>query len=250
MKIVAGILMVLQAVTALALVALSVHGPSGMAVVAPVYLAAAVCLTWWSARRGGSVLSLVGPGVLTLAAAPGILLTLDYLEGRAYQRRIAGTRVTDVRDEAILSAAGRPIGVRVAYTVTVPVRGYFAIVPSLSTRDSRHERLTIHAQQRTIDGRRDPVMFEPGKAHAMVVELYPAILVIARGERCRSLTPAVRLSDSDSAAPAPLRLAISETTYGNPYHGGQERLTRGTYDLGELYRGVLAEELSPCRIGS
>jgi len=82
----------------------------------------------------------------------------------------------------------------------------------------------------------------------MVAELYPAILGIARGQRCRSLMPAASLPDS--AAPSPLRLAISETTYGNPYRGGQEQLTRGTYDLGELYRGVLAEELSPCGSGS
>ena len=44
----------------------------------------------------------------------------------------------------------------------------------------------------------------------------------------------------------PLRLTISETTYGNVYRGGREELTRGRYDLAELYRGVLAEGLTRC----
>ena len=50
----------------------------------------------------------------------------------------------------------------------------------------------------------------------------------------------------DSLEASPLRLAISETTYGIVYRGAREETTRGAYNLVDLYRGVLVEGLKPC----
>jgi hypothetical protein len=80
-----------------------------------------------------------------------------------------------------------------------------------------------------------------------VVELYPPILFIKpRGERC--LSPVLPPSLPEPSAPKPLRLDISETPYGAPWRGGREESTRAAYDLAEMYRGVLAEGLEPCKV--
>jgi len=81
-----------------------IHGPSGLALTALVYLVVAWSVTAW----------------------------------------IAATLVTDVRDEPILSTtSGRPIGVRVSYNVTVPNHGYHATTPWLTSRDPKAERLSV-----------------------------------------------------------------------------------------------------------
>lgn len=229
---------------AFVLLAVSVHGPDSLPVAAPIYFGCVVALTWWSARRFDSAHVILGVGVLALAAAPGLLLSLAALEEWAYDRRIAATRVADVRDEAILSSNGQPIGVRLSYTVSVPKRGYFGILPHIYSGESRTERLRLDAKHWTIDGRSDPTPFEPGREHTMHVELYPSIVAIVRGQRCL-------LEQAPPAIPAdvvrsPLRVSISETPYGAEYRGGHEERTRGDYDLAELYRGVLAEGLPPC----
>jgi hypothetical protein len=242
--IVAGICIALQALTGFAMLATSVHGVTGQAVAAPIYVLAAGGVTLWFARRVPSTIAVAAVGTLLLVAAPGVIGVLGYLERVAHARLIAGTRVSDVRDDPIISERGHPIGVRLTYTVSVPKRGYFAILPSLSAPGQRNERLRLDPHKWTVDGNTEEVPFEPGKSHRVVVELHPPILFIARDRRCLQTTGLPPLPES--APPVPLRVSISESTYGNTYYGGTEQLTSRSYDLAELYRGVLAEGLSPC----
>ena len=244
-RIILALFVVLQALAALGLAALSIHGPTGLIAAAPIYFVGAVCVTWVVARRGSRAIALVGTGLVTLAAAPGLVALMAGLESLAYDRRIAATRVSEVRDEAILSArTGRPIGVRLTYVVAVPKRGYFGILPSIYSSGPRTERLSLHTARWTIDGRTGATPFEPGKSHAMDVELYPGPFVLARGERCLS-SLAIPPLPTDVVA-TPLRVMISESTYGDVFRGDRERVTEGAYDLAELYRAVLAEGLRPC----
>jgi hypothetical protein len=234
---------VLETLVALGLVALSVHGPDGLPIAAASYFIVAVGITWWTARRFDSARVLLATGALALAAAPAIFALLGERDRRAYERRIAGTHVRDLRDQAILSPGGRAIGVRVSYTVTVPKRGYFGIVPSISSRDARTERLRLDARRWTIDGRSEPTPFEPGRVHLMDVELYPPLLTLVRGAPCLSGTDAPPLPDSVVRSRLPLQ--ISETRHSVVF--GEAELTRGEYDLAELYRGVLTEGFAPCQ---
>jgi hypothetical protein len=242
--VVVGLFVLLEALAALGMVVMSIHGPSGAAISAPIYFTIAAALTWWVGRRAANFLPLLGVGVAMLAAAPALVALLARIEQFQYDRRVARTQISDVRDETIMSATGHPIGVRVSYNVIVPGRGYFAITPSVYGGDPRNERLSMSAMRWSIDGVRDPKPFEPGKKHAMVVELYPAILFFKRDERCLSTASQSPIPDVSTAMP--LRIAISDTRYGNTYRGDEEKLTRNSYDIAELYRGVLAEGLKPC----
>jgi len=223
----------------------SVHGANGLATAAMIYLVVALALTSWVAARHRTIPAVLGVGLLSVAAVPTIIAVLERVEQIRSDRRVAATRIANVRDEPILSAlTGKPIGVRVSYEVTVPARGYFAITPSLYSRDPKTERLSLGSARWTIDGSRDPKPFEANKAHSMVVELYPPTLFFKRDDRCFASSWITELPESTVARP--LRIAISESMYGETWRGGREETTTGSYDLAELYRGVIAEKLAPC----
>jgi hypothetical protein len=243
-RVVTALFIVLQAFAALTMVGLSVHGVAGQAIAAPIYFLVAAGVTLWVGIRVPATFAVAGVGLLLLLGAPGVIAVLGYVERVQYERRVAATRVSDVRDEPIVSASGRTIGVRLTYAVSVPKRGYFGIVPTLSAPGPRNERLRLESVGWTVDGSREPVAFQPGRSHRMVVELYPPILFVARDKRClqSSLVPPL----PDGVDLRPLRIVIYESTFGDTYRGGSERFTRGSYDLAELYRGVLAEGLPPC----
>jgi len=194
--------------------------------------------------RVRATLAVAGVGLLAVLAAPAVIAVLGWVERLAHERRVAATRVSDVTDEPILSASGRPIGVRLSYAVSVPKRGYFGFSPSLLGSGVRNERLRLDSHRSTVDGSGEPVQFQPGRSHRIVVELYPPILFVARDKRC--LQSSVLPPLPEGAEAQPLRVTIYDTNYGNTAYGGSEQFTRGSYDLAELYRGVLAEGLSPC----
>jgi hypothetical protein len=224
-------MILVHGLAALAMVALSVHGPSWLAASAGGYFAAVVALVLWASARH-SWRFLVTAGVLMLAAPPALFLVLDKFERIRYDQRVAATRVSDVRDEPILDEAGRPIGMRLSFAVTVGESGSFAISPSVYGS----EGLRMEAVVRTLDGRKDAWQYQAGRLHRQTAELYPPILLQAPdGRRCLShaLPPLPVQSEA-----APLRIVISQT----PFAGH----TRRTYNLPQLYRNVLAEGLPPC----
>lgn len=233
MKLVAGLLIAVHALLALALFALSVHGPSGLALGAALYLAVAVALLLWAVRRSWRLL--LAAGVVMLAVPPALFLSLDSLDRSRYEARVAGTRVSEVHDEPILSGAGRPIGLRLSFAVAVPESGQFAISPSVYGAEGLH----MDAMQRALDGRVDAWDYVAGRTHRQSAELYPPILMrAADGSRCLSHF-APTLPASREAAP--LRIVIHETPFAG--HTGR------SYDLPQLYRNVIAEGLPSCKAG-
>jgi hypothetical protein len=234
------VFILLQALTAAALFMLSVHGPSSLAVAAPLYLGVAAVLTWWAGRKSWPLLIAAGAGML--AAAPGLYLVLDRAERILDERRIAATQVAEVRDEPILSA-DRPVGVRLSYQVVAPARGYFAILPAIDGA----EGFGLRPQRWTFDGRSGIEFgpFEPGKRHAVTVELYPETYSFEPG----GAVCARRLSRPllQPRRPAPLPVEIHESPYGSAARGGREERTSGSYDMATLYLNVVAV-LPACRV--
>jgi len=241
--LVAVVFILLQGLAAAALFLLSVHGPSALLYASPVYLVVAAALTWWAGRR--SWLLLVIAGFALLGAAPLTFYTLERIERVADQRRIAGTQVSNVRDEPIL-LAGRPIGIRVSYRVVTPKRGYFYIVPSVHGV-GRSEGFSLSPRRWSFDGRTGIEFgpFEPGKAHDVVVDLYPETYHSEEGNTpcfrrvVRPLPPA--------AEPVPLRIEISDSAYGSVERSGREERTRGAYDMASLL-GNVAAGVPPCKV--
>jgi hypothetical protein len=229
-KILVVLFIMLEAVAALGMLAMSVHGPAGLPLAAVVYCAVAASLTVWAARRLGSPWHLGGVGLALLALTPAIVAALSAMESRAYRRDVAATLIGNVRDEPILSASGSPIGVRLSYTVTAPKRGYYGVLPSLDEREpspKSDRRLGLSAARWTNDGSSVPIRFEAYATHEMMVELYPPLLFFGQKGRCRT-TSLVPASLPTAVNPAPLRVSISGTQYGNVYQGDTERLTRGS----------------------
>ncbi len=174
-------------------------------------------------------------GVVIAAAAAATYVVREQLEHRRYEARVAATRVSELHDEPILSAAGRPIGVRLSFAVSLPESGRFPVAPELHGADG----LYLGVLQHSLDGRADVRDYEAGRTHRLSADLHPPILMRARdGTRCLSpyhpTLPA-------AAGPVPLRIVIYET----PYAGR----TGHAYNLPQLYRNLLAEDLPTCKAG-
>ena len=240
----AVVFVVLQALAAAALFLLSVHGPSGLVYGAPVYLVLAAAVTWWASRKGW--VPLLVAGAACLAAAPGLFWTLKQAERIAYERRLAATQISDVRDEPILRA-GTPVGVRFTFSAAVPARGHFGIIPTLYPRDERVRQLQLVSLRWRFDGRPGPPdfgPFDPGRKHQLEFELYPSILSIDReGAHCRNPIAPPQLPATASGL---LLADISDSPYGAPWRGGREEPTRNTYDVAAMYRAVL--DLPTCKV--
>lgn len=234
MKLTAAAFIALQALATAALLVLSVHAPGGTALAAAVYFPVAAGLTAWAASRKSWPL-LLSAGMLLVVAAPGLYLGLDLRDQHLHRQRVAATQVSELRDEPIVSEAGRPIGVRLWFTVSVPQSGSYAISPALYGADG----LYLNAMRRSLDARAEAWDYQAGRAHRQVAELYPPILMTGPdGKRCLSPyhPPLPR-----RAAPVPLRIVIYET----PYAGRTVR----AYSLPDLYRNVMAERLPSCKAG-
>jgi hypothetical protein len=241
--LVAVLFIALQALAAAALFLLSVHGPSALIYAAPVYLIACATLTWWASR---SWVLLAIAGVALLGAAPLTYIAFEKAERIAYQRRIAGTQISEVRDEPILLAS-LPVGVRVAYRVMTPKRGYFAIFASLHGV-GRGEGFTLSPRRWSLDGSTGIEFgpFEPGRRHDVVVDLYPETYHAEEGNKpcfrrvVRPLPP--------PGEPVPLRIEIYESPFGSAERGGREERTHGAYDMASLLGNVAAAGVPPCKV--
>lgn len=254
MRAVAAVFIALEALAAFWLAAVARHGPAGLAWAALIYLAAAAAITWWaagrlSARPRAQGISLLGTaGVILLGLAPATLFVMDAIESSSREARIAATRVSEVRDQPIVSAAGRWFGVRLSFDVQLPSAGQFGIFPMLQSSDPADQGLALSANNWTIDGRPGAGKIAAGR-HRFEFELYPAILSRSlKGEFC--LSPVASPTLRASGAPAPLRLEINETPYGATWRGGREERTRTAYSVVELYRGVLSQGFQRCRDGA
>lgn len=252
MKAAAICFIAIEALAAFWLAAVTRHGPAGLGFCALAYLVAAPAATWWSLRRFQSRslaqrgLILGATGLLMLALAPALLLSLDWLERTQRDRAIAATRVGEVRDEPILTSRGQEVGVRLSFDVEFSSRNEAAgILPALLPLNYAGEHLYIGPLRRQVDGR----LYAAGKLeagrHRLVVDLHPWIVGMDRqGGLC--------LSGAAPPLPAasraePLRIEISDTTYGFPWRGGKTETTRHAYDTAGMYRNVLAETLPACR---
>jgi hypothetical protein len=241
--LVAVVFILLQALAAAALFLLSIHGPSALLYAAPVYLVVAAALTWWAGRK--SWLQLVAAGFAFIGAAPLTFYALERIERIAEERRIAGTQISDVRDEPILLAA-RPIGIRVSYRVVTPKRGYFGVFPAIEGV-GRAEGFGLSPRRWSFDGSTGIEFgpFEPGKRHDVVVDLYPETYQTEEATPCfrrvvRPLPP--------PGEPVPLRIEISDSPYGSLERSGREERTRGAYDMASLLGNVAAAGVPPCKV--
>ena len=237
---VAILFIALQALAAAALFLLSVHGPSALLYAAPAYFVVAAALTWWTSRRSWLLLAVAG--IALLGVAPLTYYALEQFERIAYERRVAGTQISEVRDEPIL-IAGLPVGVRVTYRVVTPTRGYFGIFASVDG-----DGFSLSPRRWSFDGSSGIEFgpFAPGRRHDVVVDLYPETYHAEEGNKpcfrrvVRPLPP--------TGQPARLRIEIYESPYGSVERGGRAERTVQAYDLGALLRNVAAAGVPPCKV--
>jgi len=123
----------------------SIHGPESLQAFALIYLIVANVVWWWSFLRfrrrrvKTRYFILEGVGLLALGPAFGAGAYL-YAEAKDWYR-VQHTRITGVRDELLLSDAGRPVGISLHFTAEFPLSSYYWIEASLHPPDGYSSRI-------------------------------------------------------------------------------------------------------------
>ena len=240
-----------------------VHGAGPGAVLAFLPLAAGLALLWagyvFIRRR-----SWQRKPVVFAAHAAAIVLLSELLlpgtarEASAIQETLRGVRVSNIRDEIVLSAAGNPIGVRLTFEAVVPETGSYAVSASALQPEGGY-RQYVFQWGRVI---RDSIEPAPvgGDLRQGVVYTFSKVYLpnfLSYDERTAqpcfdtSVMYGVReepfLSTASRATAIRLRTAI---------HVGREEATQSviaaeyvtgrTYDLGAFHRTVVTEGNRRC----
>ena len=198
-------------------------------------------------------------GVLAFGGIAFVVFYISlYIESASYERSVAQTRVSDVRDEPIASGDGRQIGVRVSFAAELPsTRRSDDIRPRLSAAAAMPGApmgipgFSLDAKRARIDGGdgfRWPDLRHPDLApgrHEFVFDLYPDIADMnPHGEPClSSITPPMVPA---AEVPVRFRMAVSGTSYGAIASTAQVEETRNSYSVVEMYRAVMEGAIEPC----
>ena len=164
------------------------------------------------------------------------------------QRRI---EVSNVSDEPLLSSGGKPIGIRMKYSMRFPESGPHPAAPVL---EAAHERVNKEAM-RMEDAQITPppvemlktaipgtyARYRGGVDYAFVVNMVPRFLILSP-DRTKSCISFIDANEKDvvTAGDAPTRFIVhlDGTDYGG-YLGGAPRSTQNRYSLKAFYEGAV-----------
>jgi hypothetical protein len=226
--------------------------------------ALAACTTYRFMLAGHGVLAAasfwVGGGALALGAAAFVAFYLStYLDALDRERVARRTRISNVRDEPIVTRDGHPIGVRVSFAAEFPSkRRPHEFQPQLSEHDRAATGtawsvpgLSLDVRQVQVDGaarfqlsdHRQPDL-APGR-HELALDLYPHVVHVGMdGDPCLAAGP--RPQVPDAGTPIRLRVVIPVSSYGAHAGAGEAGETRNAYDIVAMYRAVLGGAVQSC----
>lgn len=260
-KILAIIFSVVYAVLAFLLAGLlSIHGPDLMPVAVLAYFIVAATVLWLTyfffKRRSYkykdwlfllTALAVGGALVLASSISRGLLFEVD---NYYYRKRAANTKVSDMKDEVLLSPSGNPIGIRLSYSVDLPDSGYFGFRPMVWP--DKNYGVSIQTDMRLAALSVDPPLLDTNtmrhekRTYKVVADTVPYFIQTdyLREELCILYPPTEYQSSfekilTDSADPGTkYHVSIPETTY--------QALTENYYSPKIFYAGALKEGAGRC----
>jgi hypothetical protein len=241
-----------------------VHSAGPAALIAFVPLTVGLVLLW-----GGYVVILRRKDLrrkpLSFAAWACSIIVLNELilpatprQVAAMQRSLEGVKVSNIRDDLFLSAAGNPIGVRLTFSAVAARSGPYSVVPSALQPERGDTHYAFQFGRRI----RDSIAPEPvaGQLTKGVVYTFDQVylpMFVGYDERtaepCFDARVLGHLSEDQivpaisRATPTRLRTAIrvSRVEATDPVVAA-EYVTERSYDLGAFYRTIVAEGKRRC----
>jgi hypothetical protein len=168
----------------------------------------------------------------------------------AILRRIA---VLDVTDEPLLSSQGKPLGVRIRYSVQFQRAGLYFPAPALTATDERFQSRSMRIIRAEIMPRPEEMRSDSSNTgtyarykgnviYSFVVDLVPGFVIVSpdKTKSCLSFVNASErkaVTTSDDATR--FRVYIDGTDYGG-YFGGAPQFTKNVYNMRDFYEDAVA----------
>jgi len=191
---------------------------------------------------------------LSLWVVPGwrVELVVERYEDQQTTEMLRRIEVFDVSDEPLLTSQGKPLGIRMRYSVRFPREGAYSPAPILATTNEDFEE----RRMRVIGAKITPppkkmladststgtyARYRSQITYAFVVDVVPAFVILSpdQTKSCISFFDAnEKQAVTTSNLGTRFSVHIDATDYGG-YYGGPSKLTQNAYSLAELYRNAV-----------
>jgi len=182
-----------------------------------------------------------------------IELALEEHQDRAIIATLRRIEVLDVADEPLLTPQGKPLGIRMRYSVQFPHTGLYFPAPILAPTDQRLQKrsmriIGIEIGPQPEEMRSDSsntgtyARYKGNITYRFVVDLVPGFLVVSRdkSKSCLSfLNASERNIVTTSEYTTHFRVHIDGTDYGG-YFGGASQFTKNAYTIKDFYEDAVA----------
>jgi len=161
--------------------------------------------------------------------------------------------VFDVADQLLLTSQGKPLGIRMRYSIQFPRGGVYSPAPILAPTDERFLARPMRIIRAEItpqpeDIRPDPLntgtyaRYKGNITYGFVVDLVPGFVIISP-DKAKSCLSFLNASEQDAVTTTGdttrFRVHVDGTDYGG-YFGGASQFTRNEYSLREFYQEAIA----------
>jgi hypothetical protein len=171
----------------------------------------------------------------------------------AHEANFRNVRVTDVRDEPLVTEKNNPIGIRLHYTVVVPQSDRYSPIPSVSVGGGRvgsFYPVSVKINplpQSDGSGLSLGGVYEAGVPYGITVDLVPNFLLSGRkiGTFCVYFADQVEENLAMNAEPQRAEIDIDGTSF-NRYYGQGVHYLENRYALKDFYASIAKEDIFRC----
>jgi hypothetical protein len=196
--------------------------------------------------------------VFALALSPWVVpawrveLAVEQYEDHRTTETLRRIEVLDVSDEPLWALQGKPLGIRMRYSVRFPREGAYSQAAILAATDDHFEARRMRAIGAKITPPPENMLADSTSTgtyaryrgqitYAFVVDLVPAFVILSP-DQTKSCISFLDAKEKQAVTASNLRtrfsVHIDATDYGG-YYGGPPKLTQNAYSLAELYRNAV-----------
>jgi len=182
-----------------------------------------------------------------------IEIAVEEHEDRETIATLRRIEVSDVTDEPLLTSQGKPLGIRMRYSVRFPRAGLYPPAPLLAATDERFQAHSMRVIGAEITPRPDEIQSDPSSTgtyarykgnviYSFVVDLVPGFVIVSpnKTKSCLSFLDANEQNAvTTNNVTTRFRVHIDGTDYGG-YFGGASQFTKNVYSVSDFYQDAVA----------
>jgi len=182
-----------------------------------------------------------------------IELAVEEYQDREIAALLRRIEVFDVADQLLLTSQGKPLGIRMRYSIQFPRGGVYSPAPILTPTDERFLARSMRIIRAEItpqpeDSRPDPsntgtyARYKGNITYSFVVDLVPGFVVVSP-DKTKSCFSFLNANEQNAVTTIDdttgFRVHVDGTDYGG-YFGGKPQFTRNGYSVKQFYQGAVA----------